>query len=105
MRVVPRVIDAKVNYNLSGSKMAEVKEALRLQMEKISECLPKKIFVDSSEEEDNDDTDRDPNYEPGGKYNCIIRACFYFLGNATCALLQTSLKYFYVLQGPFLWNF
>lgn len=83
MSAVPRLIGAKVNYTLLTSKMAEIKETLRLQMEKISKSLPEKIFADSSEEEDHDDTDEDPNYEPRGQYICLKGDCFYFFDSAT----------------------
>ena len=72
MCLVLSTVGAKVNYYISQSKMAAVKEQLRLQMEKISESLPEKIFSDSSDAEDLDDTDKDPNYEPGGQYICIF---------------------------------
>ena len=67
---VPIVIGAKVNYHLWTFTMAEISEQLRLQIEKISEVLPR-FFTESSEEEDHDDTDKNPNYEPEGQCMCI----------------------------------
>ena len=57
--------------------MAEIKATLRVQMDKISKSLPEKIFADSSEKGDHDDTDTGPNYEPRWcaiiyRYSCYI---------------------------------